>query len=266
MTTAFIINRVSDVVRRDFAVPQLQKIAFLEPSILMAVDASAPGFNRENYPLLQKTIKRPGTAACFYSHYTAWTLILRHGLPGAFVFEDDVATAGPGAGSGFAEALAAAPVHDIIFVNRRAREQLRLQDPPVRDFYRLDEVYRINRQQFGTESEHPSSGGTMKSIGGDGYYLAPAGARKLIAAVEAHGVFHHADLFLYYMTVSNETLDAVSNIKSFRALHQHYGAVGERLAGLVYDRPFVSIRPGLVGGSVRKKTDAASGWAPPEPL
>jgi GR25 family glycosyltransferase involved in LPS biosynthesis len=169
-----IINLEKDGDRRKAILAQFAGLPGVEPRIVDGVyGRSLPDSLCEALAQDERWARNKGTIGCFLSHMKAWEEVARLTVPFALVLEDDVNVAGLRR----LASLALPEDAEIVFVNDRMSP---LENRDVRT------ALPIWRALQCLDSAHSGPGG-------DGYLLAPAGARKLIAACAKDLCFGHVD-------------------------------------------------------------------------
>jgi len=132
------------------------------------------------------SVNNKGAVAVFFAHMNAWEAVLASGSEWALVVEDDVTF------DNFElfDADKLPTDFDIVFVNDRTRPN-RQDRPQEIEFAPIAESIPVIEAR-------------RMSVGGDGYILSNAAARKLLEAVKIDKFFSHVDLRLLAYCLSIE--------------------------------------------------------------
>ncbi|HEX8387411.1 MAG TPA: glycosyltransferase family 25 protein [Sphingomonas sp.] len=126
-----------------------------------------------------------GTIGCFLTHVVAWEHVASEPGP-ALIIEDDVRPVGLER----LLTLDVPPRVDLVFVNGR------MADPGEKTLALVPAHTAIRRKA--------SLGPGKAGVGGDGYWLTPRGAKRLIATVRRDGFSGHVDGRLFRYSVKRE--------------------------------------------------------------
>ena len=246
MTTVFVLNVERDTERRESVLAQLSAQTGLEPRIVPGVYGPALA----DIVCLHLTadahnwISRKGTIGCFLSHVAAWERVARLDAP-AIVLEDDADA--PNLWK-IADLEIPSDAELIFLNNRMSAEPNRSGNPVITPM--LPTLIRLNDQQVGP--------------GGDGYWLTPRAATKLLDACAVELYFGHVDGRLLRYSVSSDDLASFPEetwLGYVLRMHRNYRGPGRPPIGIIRGyciAPALVWQGALARRSVRSALDALS--------